>query len=114
MIPISTFNLLVIIAVLFAIYSIIDHRNRLYGNVIMAFMSGLLSAFLASAIATDAVYEIVAGVVTPVNSPSVGYFLYFVCMVMFTYTIIMAYEIINEEFQKKTIADIANREDNDG
>jgi 4-hydroxybenzoate polyprenyltransferase len=110
MIPISTFNLLLIVAVLFAIYAIIDHRNRLYANVIMSFMSGLLSAFLASAIATDTVYEIVAGVATPVNSPSIGYFLYFVCTVMFAYTIIMAYEIINEEFQKKTIAKESERE----
>jgi hypothetical protein len=99
MIPISTFNLLVIIDILFVIYCVVDHKNRLYANVIIAFLSGLLSAFLGVAIISDAVYD--GTVTTIVNSPSIGYFLGFISVIMFAYTLFMAYEVIQEQFEEK-------------
>jgi hypothetical protein len=113
MIPISTFNLLVVVDILFIVYAIIDHRNRLYANVIIAFLAGLLSAFIASAISSDVVYEVVGTTATVVNSPSVGYFFYFVSTIAFAYTIFMAYEIIDEIWQKKQ-SNIAIKNDEDG
>lgn len=101
MIPISTFNLMIVIDILFIVYSVIDHRNRLYANVITSFLAGLLSAFLGVAIISGAVYD--GSVANVVDSPSVGYFLAFVSMIMFAYTMFMAYEILNEVFEKKAI-----------
>jgi predicted membrane protein len=113
MIPISTFNLLVVVDILFIVYAIIDHRNRLYANVVIVFLAGLLSAFIASAISSDAVYEVVGATATVVNSPSVGYFFYFVSTIAFAYTVFMAYEIIDEVLQQKKQA-IASNNDEDG
>ena len=47
MIPITLFNLLVVTDVLFIIYSVIDHRNRLYANIISAFIASILAGYLA-------------------------------------------------------------------
>ena len=109
MIPLSTFNLLIIVDILFIIYAVIDHRNRLYANIIMAFIAGLLSAFLATAIMNHIVYD---GLLMTTQScspclvadiPSVGYFLYLLSTIMFIYTMVMIYEVINEAFEKKVI-----------
>ena len=113
MIPISTFNLLVVVDILFIVYAIIDHKNRLYANVVIVFLAGLLSAFIASAISSDAVYEVVGTTATVVNSPSVGYFFYFVSTIAFAYTVFMAYEIIDEVLQAKKTA-MASKNDEDG
>lgn len=101
MIPLSTFNMMVVVAFLMVIYSIIDHDNRLYANVITTFMSGLLFTYLAVSLTTNIIYEVIAGVVTPINSPSLGYFLYFMSIIMFGYTMIMTYEIIDEAYAEK-------------
>lgn len=112
MIPISTFNLLIVIDILFIVYAIIDHRNRLYANVVIVFLAGLLSAFIASSISTDVVYEVVGVTPTVINSPSIGYFFYFVSTIAFAYTIFMAYEIIDEVLQaKKQQSALKNEED---
>jgi hypothetical protein len=113
MIPISTFNLLVVVDILFIVYAIIDHKNRLYANVVIVFLAGLLSAFVGSVISNDVVYDVVAGVVTPVSSPSVGYFFYFVSTIAFAYTVFMVYEIIDEVLQEKKQA-MASKNDEDG
>jgi hypothetical protein len=107
MIPISTFNLLLVIDILFIIYVVIDHRNRLYANVVFAFVAGLLAAFLGQASISEAVYDVIGGTLTVVSTPSIGYFMGFLSLIMFAYTMFMAYEIIQEQFEAK---DNAKRE----
>lgn len=102
MIPISTFNLLVVIGILLVIYAVIDNRNRLYANIPSAFLAALMFAFLGSAISTDAVYESIGGVATAVNSPSVGYVMYFIAVIMFVYTLLMVYDVLMETLAKKS------------
>lgn len=101
MIPISTFNALVVINILFIIYSVVDHRNRLYANITIAFLAALLSAFLGVAIISEAVYEVVGTTMVSLDSPSVGYFMYLISTVMFAYALFMIYEVINEQFEEK-------------
>jgi hypothetical protein len=110
MIPISTFNLLIAVDILFIIYAVLDHRNRLYANIIASFLAGLLSMYLATAITSDIVYEVIGGVATVVDSPSAGNFLNLVGVVMFVYTLIMAYEVIAEALEEKASRDEQERE----
>jgi|WetSurMetagenome_2_1015567.scaffolds.fasta_scaffold278548_3 hypothetical protein len=110
MIPISTFNLLVVVDILFIVYAVIDHRNRLYANVVIAFLAGLLAAFLGQAAMSDVVYEVVGGAVTPVNSPSIGWFLAFISLIMFAYTVFMVYEILTELYNEKDATEKAYKE----
>ena len=112
MIPLSTFNMLVAIAIVLAVYSMVDHQNRLYSNIVSAFLSAIALSFLASAITSYAVYDIIAGIQTAVYSPAIGYLLYLISIFMFGYTLFMAYEIIDEQFQMKTLAE--KQMDNDG
>lgn len=46
MIPISLFNVLIAVMVLLVIYSFVDTRNKLYGNIVAAFLAALLGVFL--------------------------------------------------------------------
>lgn len=113
MIPISTFNLLVVVDILFIVYAIIDNRNRLYADLVIVFLAGLLSAFIASAISSNAVYEVIGTTQTAVNSPSIGYFFYFVSTIAFAYTVFMAYEIIDGIWKDKQ-GKLAAKNDEDG
>jgi hypothetical protein len=101
MIPISTFNLLVVVDILFIIYAVIDHRNRIYANIVIAFLGGLLSAFLGQAAISEAVYDVIGGVQTVVTTPSIGYFMAFISLIMFSYTMFMIYEVITELLEQK-------------
>jgi hypothetical protein len=88
---------------LLIIYSMIDHSNQIYAHIVTAFLAGLLSAFLASVISTDVVYDVVGGAITIVSSPSIGYFLSLVSMIMFGYTLFMSYGIISGALQSKSV-----------
>lgn len=93
---------MVVIGILLVIYAVIDNRNRLYANIPAAFLSALIFAFLGSAIATDAVYEVIGGVSTAVNSPSIGYVMYFLAVIMFAYTLFMVYDVLVETLAKRS------------
>lgn len=47
MMPLSTFNILMALVFLLALYSLIDHRNTLYGNIVAAILSSLIGSLLA-------------------------------------------------------------------
>jgi len=101
MIPVSTLNMLIAVDLIMVVYSIVDHRNRLYANVIVAITSAILSAFIAAAAVSGAIYDVVGITVTPMNSPSLHNLFNFVSTIMFVYSIIMIYEVIAEVNQKK-------------
>ena len=95
MIPISTFNLLVAVDIAFILYSVIDYENRLYANIVAAFIAAILSGFLGTIISTETVYDELSCTIHFINSLSIGLFLGFISFVMFVYTIYMlwgAYE----------------------
>lgn len=104
MIPVSTFNMLVTVAILLGLYAMIDHQNRLYSNIVSAFLSAISFSFLAAATSSYALYDVIGGVKTTFITPSVGYLLYLFSIFMFGYTLFMIYEVIDEQFQMKTIA----------
>lgn len=93
MIEISTFNLMIAIGILMALYSWIDNRSRLYANIVSAFMAGLVFSFLSAAIGS--------GVVSTGASASMGYLLQFMSLVMFAYTLFMVYDLVHELFMQK-------------
>lgn len=101
MIPVSTFNVLIAVDILFIIYAIIDHENRLYANIVVAFISAVLSAFLNVMISTEMVYDEVSGAMHFITSPSVGYFFLLISTIMFVYTIFMVYEVIDAAAEDK-------------
>lgn len=103
MIPVSTFNVLLAVDILFILYSVIDHENRLYSNIVTAFLAGLLSAYMYVMISTEMVYDELIGEVHFVTSPSAGFFFVMLSMIMFGYTLFMVYEVIDIALQKKTM-----------
>lgn len=93
MLQTSTFDLLIALAMILFLYSIIDHRNGLYANIATSFLSGLMFAYLSSVSSLGAVQF---GITL-----SLGSLLGFASMVAFVYSMLMVYEVIDEQFQKK-------------
>ena len=59
MIPLSTFNVLLVVVVLLVIYAWVDYRNKLYGNIAAAILASFISIIMAivmylGAVSTDA------------------------------------------------------------
>lgn len=57
MVPLAIFTMLAAGVFLLMIYSFIDHQNRIYANIITAFLCALLAAYLGSLAWTGTVYE---------------------------------------------------------
>lgn len=96
MIPTTTFNLLMVIDLVFILFAVIDHRNRLYANIVIAVTAAILAAFIAAAAVSGAVYDVVGATQSVMNSPSLQNLFNFISTVMFIYTILMVYEAIDE------------------
>jgi len=95
--------MLVAIAIVLALYAMIDHQNRLYSNIVSAFLSAITLSFLAAAASSYAVYDVIAGVQKSVFTPSIGYLMYLFSIFMFGYTLFMIYEVIDEQLQIKEL-----------
>lgn len=96
MIQTTTFNLLLAAALLMFLYAVIDHRNRLYANIVIIVASAITFAYLGEAISI--------GVVTGGTSTSTGFLLKLLSTLAFGYSIFMAYDVIDEQLQKNAIA----------
>lgn len=55
MIPYGTFNLMIAATLLLFLYSLMDNRNHLYANVVLAIVSGISFAYLGEAVSIGAV-----------------------------------------------------------
>ena len=95
MIQTSTFNIMLAVGFAMILYSVIDHRNRIYANIALSFISGIIFAYLANAISL--------GVVESGASASFGDIMKLISLFAFGYTLFMGYEVVDEEFQKKEI-----------
>lgn len=93
MIQVSTFNILIAVGIVLMLYSVIDDRNRIYANMVAAFSSGLIFVYAGTAVAI--------GAVASGTSASLGDLLKFIGLIMFVYTMIMGYEIIDEAIRIK-------------
>jgi hypothetical protein len=95
MIPSSTFNLGVAVALLLLIYSVADNRNSMYANISLSVVSGILFLYLGQAITIGAV---------EFTSKSFGDILGLFGFVAFGYAVFMAtdaiFESINSEANK--------------
>lgn len=98
MIPLLLFVILVGVECALILYSLYDIDNRLYGNIVMMFLAGILGAFLSSAIQSSVVYDDNANIIA---SPSLGAFFLLVCTLAFVYAVLMTYEVIVEELEKQ-------------
>lgn len=99
MIPLSLFNMLGAVAVVLMLYSFIDTRNKYYGNIVSAFVSSLVSGFLAVAISIGIVqYDpVVTGIdcatcTTAIVDPATGYVLLLFSVIGMIYGMFMLYE----------------------
>lgn len=61
MIPLSVFNIMIAIVIVLFLYSIIDSRNKYYGNIIAAFVCALIAIYLAVTISVGVVQYDPAG-----------------------------------------------------
>lgn len=63
MMPLSTFNILMTIVVVLVLYSLIDNRNKLYGNIVAAILASIVGTLLAILIYIGAI-EVDTGIYT--------------------------------------------------
>jgi uncharacterized membrane protein len=120
MIPIDLFMVMVGAVFVLAIYSWIDHNNKVYANIIAAFLSAILAGFCSTVVSTDTVYDAWYCTYNTTsfghncqevifNSPSYGFALGFVSFVMFVYTIYMLWGAYEEHKAYK--AQVGGREE---
>lgn len=101
MIAVSTFNLLVSMAILMFLYSVIDHENRLYANIVISFASAIMLGWLGEAVSIGAMEY---------TSRATGDILKFIGFIAFVYCGFMIYEVIDIAFQEKT--ELTRRKEN--
>ena len=100
MIETATFNTILALAALMLIFAITDNTNRLYGNIVLMFLSAITFGWLGTAISVGAV---------SFTSAATGDILKMISFAAFLYDAFMIYEVIEEFIQRKAaIAEEAN------
>lgn len=99
MIPLSSFNMLAAVSVVLMLYSFIDTRNKYYGNIVSAFISSLVSGFLAVVVSIGIVqYDPVVtdtqctSCAITVLDPAMGYVMLLFSVITMIYGLFMIYE----------------------
>ena len=135
MVPLFVFGLLILMLIGLMLYSFLDHQNRIYANIIAAFLAAILAAYLGTLCWTDTVYEsscccynetasiynaskqewhntteYLCHTEQTFSSPSLTFFFLLVSFVMFGYTILMALEAIAEYQTDKKLRIEAEKE----
>lgn len=93
MIPISTYNLLVAVFVIFVLYSLIDYKNKFYANIASAIIASLFGIYLAAMIYLGSV-EYSDG--TVISDLSVAIIILIPTIGMMVYSYFMAYDAYTE------------------
>jgi peptidoglycan/LPS O-acetylase OafA/YrhL len=93
MMPLSTFNILLVVVVLLVIYAWVDHHNKLYGNIAAAIVASLTGALLAILVYMGAV-QTDSGV-TVSDFPTAGIMLLFSILIA-VYAFFMAWDAKDE------------------
>jgi hypothetical protein len=94
MIPVTTFNLLIAADLILIVYSVIDLRNKMYANIVAAFLASVLAGYLSVVMA--------AGIVifddgTTIQDTSISIIIGIFAVVMMVYTLLMVYEAREEK-----------------
>lgn len=89
MIALSTFNLLVAIVILLVIYSWVDYRNGMYGNIVSAVLASLIGSSLSIMAYIGAIENDAGTQITDVFTFAV---LLFISIVSAIYAILMIME----------------------
>lgn len=110
MIPISTYNIMIVFDMALIFYAFIDNRSALYTDIAASFAAAILSTYLGIAIRTDIVREGVGTSATVVNSESLGLVLIFAGVCMFVFTIYKIAQIIRDALEQKKEMAIARVE----
>ncbi len=97
MIPLSTFNILLMVVVLLVIYSWVDYRNKLYGNIAAAIIASIVGTLLTILVYIGAV-QTDAGV-TVQDLPTAGVLL-LISLVIGVYSFFMAWDA-KDEYEKE-------------
>jgi hypothetical protein len=114
MVPIDIFMVMVGGVFALMIYSWIDHNNRIYANIIAAFLAATLAGYLGTIVSTNTVYDAWYCTYNETalshecqevvfNSPSIGYGLAFISFAMFCYTLYMLWDAYEERKMQKAI-----------
>ena len=93
MIPISTFNLLIAVFVVFVLYAIADYRNKFYANIVSAGIASFIGLYLSSMIYLGNV-EYSNG--TAISDLSLAIILFIPTLAMMVYTYLFAYDAYEE------------------
>jgi len=93
MIPLSTFNLMIAIFVLFIIFSLVDYANKFYANIASAIVAICFGLYLSAMIYLGSV-EYPDG--TAIPDLSLALILFIPTLGMMIYAYIMAYDAWDE------------------
>ena len=96
MMPISTFNILLVVFILLVLYSWVDHRNKIYANIAAAIVSIIIGGLLSILIFIGAVQD--ASGVDVSDFPTAALII-FVTAVIAVYAFFMVMDA-KEEYEK--------------
>jgi hypothetical protein len=95
MIPVSTFNMLIAVDLILIVYSVIDLRNKMYANIISAFLASVLAGYLAVVINAGIVQQSDGTAIQDASLAIIPFGL--ITVVMMIYTILMVFEARQEK-----------------
>lgn len=93
MIPLSTFNLMIAVFILFVIFSLVDYANKFYANIASSIIASLFGIYLSAMIYLGAV---VYPDGTAISDLSIALILFIPTLGMMIYSYIMAYDAWDE------------------
>jgi hypothetical protein len=94
MIPVSTFNMFVALGIVFSLFSVIDLKNKMYANIVAAFIASMMWGYL-SAIMAAGIVQYDSGLT--IQDTSVSIITFFIAIVFGIYALLMVYEARNEK-----------------
>lgn len=97
MIPLSTFNILLMVVILLVIYSWVDYRNKLYGNIAAAIIASIVGTLLTILVYIGAVQTDAGATVQ--DMPTAGVLL-LISLVIGVYSFFMAWDA-KDEYEKE-------------
>ena len=95
MIPVSTYNMLIAVDLILIVYSVIDLRNKMYANIISAFLASVLAGYLAVVINAGIVQQSDGTAIQDASLAIIPFGL--ISVVMMIYTILMVFDAREEK-----------------
>ena len=96
MIPIYIAGIIVITDILLAGLSVIYKDDKFHTDLVMGVAAGIMAAILGAAFSAGIVYDVIGGVVHPIDTPVIGTIFYAGSVIMFALTTIRMYNTLNQ------------------